>query len=196
MRHLLTVIAAALVTPSFASAQDSSVTEAVWNARVQEHAGDFDYLLGEWQFRAHHAEWGAGAGYWTAVRLATGADSHILDEYRVVGDDGETTYASTTLRVFNAHQGVWELVSAEVGTGLENTGTARKVGNEMHIEQKFGGEVWRIRYHDIRDDAFSWVADRSRDGGTTWERGYMTIEAQRIGPARDLPPLAPSREDF
>jgi len=48
----------------------------------------------------------------------------------------------------------------------------------------------RIRYYDIQKDRFSWTADRSVDGGKTWERNYQQIEARRIGPPRSLGPLA------
>ena len=69
----------------------------------------------------------------------------------------------------------------------------------MHIEQKFGvmsakPSIWRIRYYDIRPDRFSWAAERSNDGGKTWEKDHLTIEARRIGPARSLGPLAPARK--
>jgi hypothetical protein len=90
-------------------------------------------------------EWGEASGFWTAVRLPTGEGSHILDEYRVVADGGETLYVSTTLRAFNATTRQWDLVSAERGTGLQDTGTARKVGDEMHIDQRFGPSLGRIR---------------------------------------------------
>ncbi|MFN2399704.1 MAG: hypothetical protein ABR543_13860 [Gemmatimonadaceae bacterium] len=141
-------------------------------------------------------EYGKGRGYWSAVRLAEGAE--ILDEYRVVGDSGETYYSSSTLRAYNAILDRWELVSAESGTGLQNVGTAHKVGAEMRIEQKFGvmsanPSVWQIRYYDIRPDRFSWSADRSTDGGKTWTKNVLTIEARRIGPARSLGALAPAR---
>ena len=68
----------------------------------------------------------------------------------------------------------------------------------MHIEQKFNvmgskPSLWRIRYYDIRADRFSWTADRSLDGGRTWEKEYLTIEARRIGPVRSLGALAPAR---
>lgn len=190
MRWIRAVVLTTSLFAAPAMAQESDPSEA----RFEKHRTDFDYLLGEWRFTTHHSEFGDAAGYWTAVRLATGEGSHILDEYRVVDEEGVTYYASTTLRVFNAAEGVWELVSAETGAGLQNVGTARKVGDEMHIEQRFGvasgsPEIWRIRYYAIRPDGFSWVADRSVDGGATWERGYMTIEARRIGPARDLPSL-------
>ena len=103
------------------------------------------------------------------------------------------------LRGYNAHLDRWELVSAEPGAGLQSVGTGRKVGAEMHIEQKFGlmtpkPSLWRIRYYDIRPDRFSWAADVSFDGGKTWQKDHLKIEARRIGPARSLGPLAPFRK--
>jgi hypothetical protein len=132
------------------------------------HQGEFDYLLGDWQFTSMNKQWGKGQGFWSAVRLAEGAQ--ILDEYRVVSPDGsETYYASSTLRSYNAVLDQWELVSAEQGTGLQNIGTAHRVGDEVHIEQKFGvmsdkPSILRIRYYNIKPDSFSWAADRSVDG--------------------------------
>jgi hypothetical protein len=130
------------------------------------------------------------------VRLAEGAQ--ILDEYRVVGDSGETYYVSSTIRAYNAVLDRWELISADQGAGLHDVGTARRVGSEMHIEQKFGvmsakPSLWRIRYYAIRPDRFSWTADRSLDDGKTWETEHLKIEARRIGAARRLAPLAPAR---
>ena len=162
-------------------------------ASYDAHKGDFDYLLGEWEFTSVNQEYGPARGFWSAARLEGG---HVLDEYRVVGDNGETYYHLVTLRTFNGALDQWELVSAEPGSGLRDVGSGRKVGAEMHLEQTFGGATptpsrWRIRYYDIRPDRFSWIADRSTDGGRTWSAGYMRIEARRIGPARTLPSLAP-----
>jgi hypothetical protein len=166
-------------------------------ASYDAHQGEFDYLLGDWEFTSVSREFGKGRGFWSAVRLAEGAQ--VLDEYRVVGDQGETYYSSSTIRAYNAVLDRWELVSAESGNGLQNVGTARRVGQEMHIEQKFGvmsqhPSIWRIRYYDIRPERFSWAADRSMDGGKTWEKNHMQIEARRIGPARSLGPLAPVKK--
>src|SRR5216110_3106267 len=98
----------------------------------------FDYLLGDWEFTSASREFGTGRGYWSAVRLAEGAQ--ILDEYRVVGDSGQTWYVTNTLRAYNANLDQWELVSTEPGNGLQNLGTGRRVGAEMHIDQRFGVE--------------------------------------------------------
>jgi hypothetical protein len=172
-------------------------TEEQLKASYEAHQGDFDYLLGDWEFSAVSHEFGSFRGYWSAVRLAEGAQ--ILDEYRVVGGEGETYHVTSTLRVFNAVLDQWELVSADKGSGLHNFGTARKVGAEMHLEQKFGvmskqPSLWRIRYYDIKPDSFSWTGDRSTDGGKTWTTKWLQIEARRIGPPRSMAPLAPARK--
>src|SRR5918995_6885305 len=81
-------------------------------ASFQAHKGDFDYLLGDWEFTAESKEHGKFRGHWSAVRLAEG---QILDEYRVVGDKGETYYMTTTLRNYNKVQDRWELIGADAG---------------------------------------------------------------------------------
>lgn len=165
-------------------------------ASYDAHQNEFDYLLGDWEFTSVSREYGKGRGYWSAVRLTEG---QILDEYRVVGDNAETYYMTTTLRAYNAVLDRWELVGMDAGNGLHDMGAAHKVGAEMHIEQKFGvmsqnPSSWRIRYYDIRPDRFSWTADRSTDGGKTWTAKELQIEARRIGPPRLLGPLAPARK--
>src|SRR2546429_3137431 len=94
-------------------------------ASYDAHQGDFDYLLGDWEFTSVSREFGPGRGYWSAVRLAEG---QILDEYRVVGDSGQTYYVTTTLRNYNGALDRWELVGADAGSGLLDLGTAQRVG--------------------------------------------------------------------
>jgi hypothetical protein len=166
-------------------------------ASYEAHKSDFDYLLGDWEFTAVNKQYGNMRGYWSAVRLAEGGE--IVDEYRIVGDNGETYYSTTTLRAFNGALDQWELVSVDKGKGLQNFGTGHREGGEMLIEQKFGvmtanPSLWRIRYHDIGADRFSWTADRSTDGGKTWEKNFQNLEARRIGPPRSIGPLAPARK--
>jgi hypothetical protein len=130
------------------------------------------------------------------LRLATG---QILDEFRIVGDNDETYYVTTTLRAYNAARDRWELVGMDGAGGLQDVGTGHRKGDEVHIEQNFGvaaGNVstLRIRYFNIQKDRFSWKADRSNDGGKTWITGDQTIEARRIGPPRSLPPLTKTKQ--
>jgi hypothetical protein len=93
------------------------------------------------------------------------------------------------VRNYNKRLTRWELVGIDAGNGLQDIGTGQRKGAEMHIEQKYGTSLWRIRYYDIAADRFSWAADRSMDGGKTWTTAYQTIEARRIGTARSLPAL-------
>ena len=125
-----------LVTASAAPVLAQAPTEARRDSLYQVHKGDFDYLLGEWKFTSVSKEWGEGQGYWTAVRLGDGAD--ILDEYRVVGDSGETYVLLHTLRAYNASLDQWELVSSDNTTGLKDAGSGQRAGAEMHITQMFG----------------------------------------------------------
>jgi hypothetical protein len=185
---LLAGVLALASGPCLAQEKPKRTPEQI-KASFEAHKGEFDYLLGDWEFSAVSKEYGKFPGLWSAVRLAQG---QLLDEYRVVGDNGETYYVTTTLRNYNGALERWELIGADAGSGLLDFGTGRKQGAEMHIEQTFGvasgsPSLWRIRYYDIKPDSFSWSADRSNDGGKTWIKDFQTIQARRIG--RTLPAL-------
>lgn len=192
---LMLAVAAGLSAPAFAQS-DIDKRREQRQALLEKHKGDFDYLLGDWEFTAENAEFGKIRGYWSAMRLSGG---QILDEYRVVGPKDETYYVTTTIRAYNAGLDRWELIGMDGGGGLQDFGTAQREGGEMRIEQRFGvsglyPSFWKIRYRNIRPDAFSWSADRSLDDGKTWTKNHQTLEARRIGPARSLPALtAPGR---
>ena len=181
-----------IIVPSLSAQTATPRTAEERRALYEAHQGDFDYLLGDWEFTAVSKEHGKYGGRWSAVRLADWAQ--VLDEFRVLGDSGQTWYVTSTLRVYNANQDYWELVSIDEGSGLQNLGTARRVGNEVHITQRFGvggprPSLSRIRYYDIRPDGFSWTADRSTDEGKTWVTNFQQIQTRRIGPGRTLAPL-------
>lgn len=91
---------------------------------------DFDYLLGDWEFTTISKRYGKGQGYWSAVRLVTG---QILDEFRIVGEGGETYYVTTTLRAYNAALDRWELVGMDGAGGLQDIGTGYRRGAEVHM---------------------------------------------------------------
>ena len=164
-------------------------------ALYEQHKGDFDYLLGDWQFTADNKQYGKSNGRRSAVRLATG---QILDEYRLVDDKGATFYVTATIRNYDAIHDRWELIGMDDRNGLQDFGTAQRVGQEMRIEQKFGVSggnptMMRIRYYNIQPNSFSWAGDQSTDNGKTWVKDQLRIEAKRIGPARTLPQLAKAK---
>ena len=185
----LALCAAMPLVAETASKRTPEQMEAAFNA----HKNDFDYLLGDWEFTAEDKEWGKYGGRWSAIKLD---DGQILDEYRVLDDKGGTIYVTTTLRNYNKFLERWELVGADGGSGLRDFGTASRTGDEVRIEQTFGASsdkpsIWKIRYHSIKPDRFSWEADVSKDGGKNWTAKHLVLEVRRIGPARSLGPLTP-----
>jgi hypothetical protein len=194
--YVRTLFLVSMLATSLAGQAPRRTNEQI-QASYEAHKGDFDYLLGDWEWTATNRQYGNMRGYWSAVHLEEGGQ--ILDEYRIVGDKGETYYSTTTLRAFNAVLDQWELVSIDKDKGLQDFGTGHLIGGEMLIEQKFGvmtpnPSLWRIRYRDIAPNRFSWSADLSADGGKTWEKNFQQLEARRIGPPRSIGPLAPARK--
>jgi hypothetical protein len=192
MRHIiLALCASTLVYTSPRHPHSPSTAQEQAKPSSESRNTDFDYLLGDWEFTAKSHEHGDYRGLWSAVRLAEG---QILDEFRAVGDKGETYYVTSTLRNYNTTRKRWELIGADTGGGLQDFGTAQRVGAEMHIEQRFGvasprPSSMKIRYYNIQPDRFSWTGDRSTDGGKTWDKANLQIEARRIGPPRVWGPL-------
>jgi hypothetical protein len=190
----IVLLAAALAAAAPAQTPAKKTPEQL-QALYQQHKGDFDYLLGDWEFVADNKQYGKSNGRWSAVRLATG---QILDEYRLVDDKGATFYVTATIRNYDAVHDRWELIGMDDRNGLQDFGTAHLVGQDMHIEQKFGVSggspaMMRIRYYNIQRNSFSWAGDQSTDNGKTWVKDQLRIEAKRIGPPRTLPQLATTK---
>lgn len=196
MRHILCVTFAAIIAvavlvtalPLSPQNADDSAAQKL-KAAYDAHKADFDYLLGDWEFTGTSRQYGKFRGYWSAARLGDGGQ--LLDEYRVVGDEGETYYVTYTVRSYNASFDRWDLVGLHTGGGLQDVGSGRREGGEVHIEQKFGvgtpsPSMLRIRYYNIRPDGFSWSADRSTDDGKTWTKDFQQLEVHRIGPPRTI----------
>jgi hypothetical protein len=194
-RTMILCVCAVVMAASGLSAQRAKRTPQQIQASYDEHKSDFDYLLGDWQFTANNRQYGKSNGRWSVVRLTTG---QILDEYRLVDDKGATFYVTTTLRNYNAVADRWELIGMDDRNGLQDFGTGQRAGAEMRIEQRFGvaggtPNTLRIRYYNIQPNSFSWTADQSTDGGKTWVKDFIQIEATRIGPPRSLPALVTSK---
>ena len=83
------ILAAMVIGVATLSAQTTAKkTPEQIQASFAAHKGEFDYLLGDWEFTGTNQQYGKIHGLWSAVRLEKG---QILDEYllwmRRVGAD-------------------------------------------------------------------------------------------------------------
>ena len=56
-----------------------------------------------------------------------------MDDYRVVGEHGETYEPKPTITSFNAVLDQWELISVDKGKGLHGFGTGGREGGERKL---------------------------------------------------------------
>src|SRR5205807_1631992 len=171
MRHPVVSLSAAILvalatiaSPLRAQAPPRRTAEQI-KASYDAHQGDFDYLLGDWEFTSVSQAFGKGRGYWSAVR--------VLDQWELVSTEGGTGLQ-------------------DIGTG-HRIGAEMHIEQKFGVMSP-NPSIWRIRYYDIGPDRFSWTGDRSTDGGKTWTAKWLQIEARRIGPPRRLGPLAPAKK--
>jgi hypothetical protein len=85
-------------------------------------------------------------------------------------------YVTTTLRAFDPRDHKWRIASIERPGNLAE-GRAWKDGDDMRIEQSYGGPVLRFRYYNIQADRFSWVGSGPDAKGAYQE--FQWIEARR-----------------
>src|SRR5579875_2948820 len=125
LRVLIGLVCAAMLVSTPVSPQtDSKRTAEQRKMLYAAHESHFDYLLGDWEFTSESREYGKFGGRWSAVRLDTG---QILDEYRVLGDKGETYDVTSTILAYNAAADRWELIGMAEGGGLQDVGTGQRV---------------------------------------------------------------------
>ena len=151
-------------------------------------ASQFDFLVGEWTVDVASKSANAPPRY-RGVRQArkTLNGLGIVNEYAVGDDANQVVYSGTTLRAFDTKTGTWTMryidqFGGQTGRWSELVGT--KDGQEIHVEQRGRSAdgrttILKIRYFDIQPNHFTWTADYSSDGGATWERDYLRIEATR-----------------
>lgn len=151
-------------------------------------ASQFDFLLGEWTVEVTSKSPATPPRYqgvWRASKTLNGLG--VVDEYGIVDDSNRVVYSGTTLRVFDTKAGTWTMryvdqLGGKTGRWSELVGV--KQGPEIHVEQRGQAPdgrttILRIRYYNIQPNHFSWAANQSSDGGATWVRDYLRLEATR-----------------
>lgn len=155
----------------------------------------YDFLLGEWELNVTPKATGLAArlhgvqpmaGIWKAWRAFDGWG--IEDELRIMDRSGNPISLTHTLRGFNATGKKWVQTAFNVYRGEFTSATAQWSRAEMVVESRGTDAegrayVARMRFVDIKPAAFTVRQDRSVDGGKTWDRDVLVIQAKRTGPA-------------
>jgi hypothetical protein len=149
--------------------------------------GDYDFLIGRWSYRFQFRDPASGAfgpvrqGTWTATRRADAP--FVADEFTATSPDSPGSQGTIlTYRAFNPARRVWEIQGVGTRRGSWSPGVSWSDGTSRYLVQDHParGLRVRIRYYSITPGRFLWRADGSRDGGRTWLRDVMLIEAVRV----------------
>ena len=171
----------------FAQHAPSTPVAAARPAEAQQ----FDFLLGHWKLEVHPKVSGLAAlihgtpqlvGTWKAWRAVQGPG--IEDEMRIVDASGNPISLNRTQRVYDPAEGLWKISGRDVTRGRGSVAKGKWQDGEMHLDGQStdgGGKILtRTRFYGITAEAFHMQQDRSTDGGQTWEKGSLTIDAKRV----------------
>ena len=181
---LLSILSVGVTTPSMAQTRDVQTPDTLGAAFDAEAIGkgtpnDYDFLVGKWRFRFQQmGESGYRPpedGIWT-IRMVH--DGLVIED---VWRKEETDNPTITYRIYDPVLERWNLQGFKPRTGTWDPGVSWSDGAHRYVVQTFGGQVLaRIRYYEIRPEAFRWRADGSLDGGETWIRDLWKMDATRV----------------
>jgi hypothetical protein len=148
---------------------------------------DYDFLIGRWTYRFQFRDPASGAyspvrqGTWTATKRPDGP--FVADEFSATSPDSARSQGTVlTYRAFNPARKRWDMQGVGSRRGRWSPGVSWSDGGDRFVVQEDSarGVRVRIRYYAITPNHFLWRADGSRDGGRTWLRDVMLIEATRL----------------
>jgi hypothetical protein len=131
----------------------------------------FDFWLGEWD-----AHWRGGRGT-NAVTAELGG-MVILERFD--GTPG-TKLQGISISVYDAGEGLWRQTWADsTGGHLDFTGGAVEGGMELRRAARVDAPPYRMRFVDIRADAFTWHWESWNEKQSRWdERWRIDYERKR-----------------
>lgn len=180
-----------LLLPAAAAAQHGDGAATPSRAAPRE-AGQFDFLVGQWELTVRPKATGLAArlhgaprllGTWRAWRAFDGWG--VEDELRIVDGSGNPMALTHTLRVFEATGRRWVQTGLDVYRGRFTSAAASWNGREMVVtsrgtDPEGRAYVSRSRFHDITAASFRMQQDRSLDDGRTWDEAVLRIDARRV----------------
>lgn len=161
--------------------------------RAPNEAGQFDFLLGQWDLVVEPQASGLAArihgvpklaGSWKAWRALDGWG--VEDELRIVDESGNPRALTLFVRVWDPQERRWRVSSTQAYTAAVTQSLASLRGTSMEaasVTPQTDGEgrvyAARSRFVDVTPASFTFVQERSYDGGREWE-ATLRILATRV----------------
>jgi hypothetical protein len=170
--------------PDLASPDDV----AAYRRGAPSSAADFAFLVGDWEVEATRygddgAELLRHPGRWRAEWLFGGRV--LFDAFVGTGPDGAEIGAAATLRTYCQETGRWEMTFLRAGQANRLTSFhGRREGDVMRLEARGLDRrerplEARVRFFDIRPDAFAWEQESRLVGAKAWYRD-AAMRAKRV----------------
>ena len=173
-----------LLVASWLSTAPVAGTEPKLHPDAPPEMAQFGFLVGSFECKTRqltaNGDYVEGTGRWTG--------RFTLDGFAFEDDWVSTSLRGTTWRTFDPAKKRW--VNRWLAAGVETppgfTGnlffggwTDDKMVLKAEGEDLRGAYLDNIEFKNITDDGFLWTMDRSYDGGETWTRAVMIVEARR-----------------
>jgi hypothetical protein len=125
----------------------------------------------------------AGKGEWHFGWVLEGRAIQDVFILRAPDAKAGTPAASygTTLRIYDPKIDGWRVVYASAMAGTLETFVARQIGDEIVLEPKDGGPMYRWIFSEITPSSFHWRSVGSPDGGKTWHVFQEVSVRRRAG---------------
>lgn len=154
-------------TPGVAGTHIKSLESAGPDPRYREELMLFGQFVGNWHIECNalqeNGKWEAMSGelHWGWIL----GGKAVQDVWIGVPDMG------TTVRFYNPGEGSWSSVWISPDQGMVRVFTGKKEGNEIVLRtRETSGVLMNWIFYDIRQNSFSWRAERSYDVGSSWDK--------------------------
>jgi hypothetical protein len=179
---MLAALLGAIGPRAHLAAQHTGGAQAL-ETRAPAEASQFDFLVGQWDLvvepqvsslaaRMHGVPMLTGS--WKAWRALDGWA--VEDELRIVDEAGNPRALTLFVRVWDAEAGRWrasatDAYSATVSLSLASLrGTVMESASQAPTTDREGrAYAARSRFVDVTPTSFTYVQERSYDGGREWE---------------------------
>lgn len=174
---MITLLAHRLPPHQAPEIQEFGQLVGLWETRIRYFPADGSpprLAEGEWEFGLA-LEGRAVIDVWQVPRRSALGDGHRSPSQE----------CGLCVRIWDPRLRLWRFTFHSTATSLAIQMYARRIGDDIVMERADGSDLIRWTFTAIRQDAFQWRNERSRDGGHTWTL-EQDVDARRV--ATDAPP--------